>query len=50
MRINQRGYQPENSHLFGIKYTFIIIKNSFKITDIIRVSKLNLSYAIEVKI
>jgi len=42
------GYQVANIHLFGVKYSSIILNNNFKATDIIRASGINQSYATEV--
>lgn len=43
-----RGYQVANIHLFGVKYASIINDNHYKVTDIIRASGINKSYATEV--
>lgn len=42
------GDKVVNIHLFGVKYASVIHENNFKAKDIIRVSGLNKSYAIEV--
>lgn len=42
------GYKVANIHLFGVKYSSIILKNNVKATEIIRASGLNPSYATEV--
>jgi hypothetical protein len=40
------GYQVANIHLFGVKYASIILTN--KVSDIVKASGINLSYAAEV--
>ncbi|SDQ06929.1 HTH-like domain-containing protein [Virgibacillus salinus] len=42
------GYQVANIHLFGIKYADDILKNKYKVIDIVRASGLKKSYATEV--
>lgn len=42
------GYQVANIHLFGVKYANIILENNYKVSDILRASGLNKSYATEV--
>ena len=43
-----QGEQVVNIHLFGVKYADTVIGNNCKITDIVRASGLNPSYATEV--
>lgn len=43
-----QGYQVANIHLFGVKYASIILRNNYKISDIIHASGINASYATEV--
>lgn len=43
-----QGYQVANIHLFGVKYADQIIKNGYKVSEIIKASGLNSSYATEV--
>ncbi|WP_026568591.1 HTH-like domain-containing protein [Bacillus sp. UNC41MFS5] len=43
-----KGYQVANIHFFGVKYASIILKNNYKVSDIIHASGLNPSYATEV--
>jgi hypothetical protein len=42
------GYQVANIHLFGVKYASIILTNNYKVSDIVKASGINLSYAAEV--
>lgn len=42
------GYQVANIHFFGVKYASIILRNNYKISEIINASGLNTSYATEV--
>lgn len=42
------GYQVANIHLFGVKYASIILRNNYKVSDIINASGINPSYATEV--
>lgn len=43
-----QGYQVANIHLFGVKYSNEIIKNRYKVSDVVKASGINLSYATEV--
>lgn len=43
-----QGYQVANIHLFGIKYAPVILRSNFKVSDIVKASGLNPSYATEV--
>jgi hypothetical protein len=43
-----QGDQVANIHLFGVKYASIILRNNFKVSDIIKASGLKTSYATEV--
>lgn len=42
------GYQVANIHLFGVKYASVILKNKFKVVDIVKASGINSSYTTEV--
>ena len=42
------NYKVANIHLFGIKYSDVIRKNYYSVTEIVRESGINLSYATEV--
>jgi hypothetical protein len=42
------GYQVANIHLFGVKYASIILRNNYKVSEIINASGINSSYATEV--
>lgn len=43
-----RGHQVAHIHLFGIKYASIIIRQNYRVSDIIGASGLNPSYATEI--
>lgn len=42
-----RGYQVANIHFFGVKYASIILGRHYKVSEIIRASGINQSYATE---
>jgi hypothetical protein len=43
-----QGYQVANIHLFGVKYASIILRNNYKVSDIINSSGINPTYSTEV--
>jgi hypothetical protein len=43
-----KGYLVANIHFFGVKYASEILKNNYKVADIVTASGLNQSYLTEV--